>query len=78
MGQCVRQKVDLLPDTYRFPLILFDIEGGSHKEISGILGITEANTKICLHPARKELKKILERGCSFEKDERDVFVCGAK
>lgn len=75
MGQCVRQKMELLPDTYRLPLILFDIEGFSHKEISGILGITEENTKIRLHRARKELKKILEKECSFEKDERNVFVC---
>ncbi len=75
MGQCVRQKVELLPDTYRSPLILFDFEGFSQKEIAGILGITEENTKIRLHRARKELKKILEKECSFEKDERDVFVC---
>ena len=75
MGQCVRQKVELLPDNYRIPLILFDFEGFSHKEISGILGITEENTKIRLHRARKELRKILKNECSFEKDERDVFVC---
>ena len=33
MGQCFRQKVERLPDNYRFPLILFDVEGFSHREI---------------------------------------------
>ncbi len=75
MGQCVRGKVDQLPDNLRSVLLLFDLEGFSHTEISEVLGISRENAKIRLHRARKKLKEILEQECVFEQDERDVLVC---
>jgi RNA polymerase sigma-70 factor (ECF subfamily) len=75
MGSCVRGKIDRLPDNLRSVLLLFDLEGFSHNEISLILGISLENAKTRLCRARKMLKKILEKECCFEKDERDVFVC---
>lgn len=75
MGSCVRQQVDLLPEPLRSVLIMYDILEFSHQEISEILNITEENSKVRLHRARKNLKKILEEKCSFEMDGRNVLVC---
>ncbi len=78
MGSCVRGKINMLPDNLRSVLLLFDLEEFSHNEISLILGISVENAKTMLHRSLKMLKKILEKECCFEKDERDVFVCVPK
>ncbi|MGA2317211.1 MAG: RNA polymerase sigma factor [Thermodesulfobacteriota bacterium] len=75
MGECVQNQVNLLPESLRTVLILFDIMEFSHQEIADILGITVKNVKVRLHRARKRLKPILEEKCSFERDERNVLVC---
>ncbi len=75
MGECVQTQINLLPESLRTVLILFDIMEFSHQEIADILGITVKNVKVKLHRARKKLKPILEEKCRFEKDERDVLIC---
>jgi RNA polymerase sigma-70 factor (ECF subfamily) len=75
MGECVQNQMNLLPDSLRTVLVLFDIMEFTHQEIADILGITVENVKVRLHRARKKLKDILEEACSFERDERNVLVC---
>jgi RNA polymerase sigma-70 factor (ECF subfamily) len=75
MGECVQNQMDLLPQSLRAVLVLFDIMEFSHQEIADTLGITIENVKVRLHRARKKLKTILEKKCTFEKDERNVLVC---
>jgi RNA polymerase sigma-70 factor (ECF subfamily) len=75
MGECVKDQINLLPESMRTVLLLFDIMEFSHQEIADILGITVKNVKVRLHRARKKLKPILEEKCSFERDERNVLVC---
>jgi RNA polymerase sigma-70 factor, ECF subfamily len=75
MGECVQNQINLLPESLRTVLLLFDIMEFSHQEIADILGITVKNVKVRLHRARKKLKPILEEKCSFERDERNVLVC---
>jgi len=75
MGKCVQDQINLLPESLRTALILFDIMEFSHQEIADILGITVENVKVRLHRARKKLKPILEETCAFERDERNVLVC---
>jgi RNA polymerase sigma-70 factor (ECF subfamily) len=75
MGECVQRQVDLLPESLRTVLILFDTMEFSHQEIADILGITVENVKVRLHRARKKLKSLLEKACTFEKDERNVLMC---
>ena len=75
MGECVQNQINLLPETPRTVLILFDIMEFSHQEIADILGITVKNVKVRLHRARNKLKDILEEACTFERDERNVLVC---
>ena len=78
MGQCVQDKMDLLPPDYRSVLILSDIMAFSHKEIAEILKISVSNVKVRIHRARKKFRAILEDHCSFEVDERNVLVCDPK
>jgi RNA polymerase sigma-70 factor (ECF subfamily) len=75
MGECVQNQINLLPESLRSVLVLFDIMELSHQEIADILGVTVENVKVRLHRARKKLKSILEQKCSFERDERNVLVC---
>jgi len=78
MGECVQNQINLLPESLRTVLVLFDIMEFNHQEIADILGITVKNVKVRLHRARKKLKPILEEKCTFEKDERNVLVCSPK
>jgi len=75
MGECVQDKVNLLPEPLRAVIILFDTMDLSHQEIAETLGITVENVKVRLHRARRKLKAILEEECTFEVDERNVLVC---
>ena len=75
MGVCVQEQLALLPEHFRTIIYLFDILDFSYKEISKILSINVANAKVRLHRARKELKKLLEEKCSFERDEKNILVC---
>ena len=78
MGECVQDKMDLLPPDYRSVLILSDIMAFSHKEIAEILEISVSNVKVRVHRARKKFRAILEEHCSFEVDDRSVLVCDPK
>lgn len=75
MNHCIREKMERLPEPMRIIIDLYDIMEFTHKEIAGILSITEQNSKVTLHRARKKLKSILSRECSLKYDERNVFVC---
>ena len=75
MGECVQEKVRLLPESYQTILVLFDLLEFSHQEIAEILDISVENVKVRLHRARKKLKTILEEECRFEVDERNALIC---
>jgi len=75
MGECVQDKIRLLPESYQTVLVLFDLMEFSHQEIAEILDTTVENVKVRLHRARKKLKTILEKECRFEFDERNVLIC---
>ena len=75
MGLCVQDKMNLLPDSLRTVLVLYDVVEMSHKEIAAILDISVENVKVRIHRARKKLKTILEDRCTFQRDERNVLVC---
>ncbi len=75
MSRCVQDKLSLLPETQRSIIIFADVMDFSHQEIADILDLTVENVKVTLHRARKRLKAILEKECTFEVDERSVLVC---
>lgn len=78
MSSCVREYIDRLPDSYRAVILLHDLQGLTNPEIARLLGISLATAKIRLHRARGRLREALGEGCSFSRDERDVFVCERK
>lgn len=57
--QVVMDKIQEIPDGYREVLNLFIVEGYSHQEISGMMGITESNSKIRLMRARAMLQNMI-------------------
>jgi RNA polymerase sigma-70 factor, ECF subfamily len=75
MSSCVQDVVSLLPESFQNIIRLFDLAELSHREIADILDTTVENVKVRLHRARKELRALLEKKCTFEVDERDVLVC---
>ncbi len=53
--------IDKLPDGYRTVLVLFAIDGYSHKEISEMLQISESTSKSQLFKARRQLQQQLDQ-----------------
>lgn len=52
--------IDALPDGYRTVLLLHDLEGYTHEEIAGMLGIEPGTSKSQLHRARRRAREILD------------------
>ena len=75
MGKCVQEQINLLPESLRTVIVLFDTMDFSHEEIAQVIGISVENAKVRLHRARKKLKAILEEKCTFEMDDRNVLTC---
>ncbi len=75
MSRCVQDQLNLLPESMRSIIIFSDIMEFNHQEIAEVLGLSIENVKVRLHRARKKLKAILEKKCTFEVDERNVLVC---
>jgi RNA polymerase sigma-70 factor (ECF subfamily) len=55
----INEAIFQLPDGYRTVFSLYLLEGYDHKEIAGILDITEATSKSQYSRAKKKLKEIL-------------------
>ena len=59
LKECIAKAVDRLSDAYRTTLIMHDIEGYTHAEIAGILGVPEGTSKSRLSAARAQLRQDL-------------------
>lgn len=59
LKECIAKAVDKLSDAYRTTLIMHDIEGYTHAEIAGILGVPEGTSKSRLSAARAQLRQDL-------------------
>lgn len=57
----LRNAIEHLPPGYKTMLILHDIQGYEHNEISRILGCSVGNSKSQLHKARLRLRQVLPR-----------------
>jgi RNA polymerase sigma-70 factor (ECF subfamily) len=53
----LRKLLAALPEQRRSVFLLFEVEGLSHAEIAGILGITEGNSKWILFSTKKQLQE---------------------
>ncbi len=75
---CIRNVIDRLPETYKVPILLGDIEGLKDKELAAVLGISLKAAKIRLHRARERLRKELSSYCIFYRDEQNEFTCDVR
>jgi len=57
----LEKAIEQLPHGYKKMLILHDVEGYQHNEISCILGCSVGNSKSQLHKARQRLRELLAR-----------------
>lgn len=78
MRECIMRVVEQLPASHRAAILLGELRGLSDREMAEALGISVGAAKIRLHRARRALKALLERDCSFERDERNEFACAPK
>ena len=58
-GMDLKRAIASLPEGYREILVLHDIEGYTHEEIAGLLGIDPGTSKSQLSRARRELRERL-------------------
>jgi RNA polymerase sigma-70 factor (ECF subfamily) len=75
MNSCIRQEIDTLPEDYRAAILLHDLEGLTAAEVAVILDCSLATAKIRIHRGRARLKKVLQRDCSFYRDDDQVLRC---
>lgn len=78
MTACIKEFVNRLPENYKTVMILSELDGFKNDEIAAILGLTLDTVKIRLHRAREKLRRDLEAGCSFYRDEGTELACDRK
>lgn len=78
MRECILRVVEQLPASQSAAILLGELRGLSDREMADALGISVGAAKIRLHRARRALKVMLERACSFERDEQNEFACAPK
>ena len=59
LGKRLRAALQELPERRRTAVVLFDVEGYSHAEIAGILGIPEGTVRSEVFHARRRLRTLL-------------------
>jgi RNA polymerase sigma-70 factor (ECF subfamily) len=69
MRDCIRREIGRLPETLRTAFMLSALGGLSDDEVGRTLGISHNNTKVRLHRARQEFRKIIEARCDFYRNE---------
>ena len=78
MTECC-EFIDRLPETYKTIMVLSELQEFKNSEISGRYSVSASiPSKIRLHRARDRLRKELETGCNFYRDERNEFACDRK
>ena len=78
MSDCVQRYVANLSDAHKAVLLLHDCDGLTADEIARLLQLPLTTVKMRLHRARRQLQSALNNACTFERDERGVFICEPK
>ena len=60
LGRLIMQAIDQLPEKFRRPLVLRDVEGLSYEETGEILNLPEGTVKSRINRARQRVKEIIE------------------
>lgn len=70
----VDELVERLPETYRVPLLLAEVDGLSQREIAARLGLSISCAKSRVQRGRALLRKELDACCRFEFDRRGAVI----
>ncbi|WP_424494788.1 RNA polymerase sigma factor [Salinimicrobium sp. GXAS 041] len=57
----VKAAIEDLPEKYKYPLMLFLVEGYDHEEISEILNISQVASRTLVHRGKKKLQQELKK-----------------
>jgi RNA polymerase sigma-70 factor (ECF subfamily) len=60
LGRMIKKAVDTLPEKFKTPLVLRDMQGLTYEEIGGILDLPEGTVKSRINRARLRVKELLE------------------
>ena len=60
LGRLIKEAVATLPEKFKTPLVLRDMQGLSYEEIGGILDLPEGTVKSRINRARLRVKELLE------------------
>lgn len=66
LSSCIRPLLQELPEKYRIPLELSELEGMSQKDIALKLGLSLSGAKSRVQRGRKKLREIMLACCDFE------------
>ncbi|HEU0006805.1 MAG TPA: RNA polymerase sigma factor SigZ [Terriglobia bacterium] len=70
LAECVRPMMDVLPEEYRLPLLLSDLEGLPQKEVAERLGLSVSAAKSRVQRGRERLKSAFTKCCHLTLDHR--------
>jgi len=66
--KALREALDKLPERERMAVVLFDVEGYSHREIAEVLGVPEGTARSDVFHGRRRLRKSLEPWKEWKED----------
>lgn len=66
LASCLRPLIADLPETYRLPLVLSEIDGLSQKEVAARLGLSLSGAKSRVQRGREKLRQRLSECCYIE------------
>lgn len=78
MNDCIRSRIETLPEPYRSTLVMSDLAGFTNPEIARMQGVSLETVKIRLHRVRARLKGDLENHCTLYRDGRNELACDRK
>ena len=58
--EIVKRKMQQLPEKYKYPLMLYLLEGYDHEEIAEILGVSKVASRTLVHRGKKKLQEELK------------------
>ena len=77
-NECIRGVIDSLPENYRVPLILSELQGLQNQQIADVLGLNIDVVKVRLHRGKARLRQELRNQCQFSRDDRNELTCDPK
>ena len=74
LSACLMPIIEELPDSYRLPILLSEIEGKSQQQVAETLGLSLSAVKSRILRGRKKLKDLMAKRCTLYHDESGQLV----